>query len=115
MRLYGHLLPPQVPRWHQPMRHVCQIARLRCSAADTCAGVAADIIIYVTTRDPAACGDTLASAAACAFDAVTHRPIAGNIIFCKYSADTFDKDLSTAVHELFHVLVRSAVGGGDTV
>ena len=69
------------------------------------AGVDADIIIYVTTTDPEECGNTLASAAACAFDSATNRPVAGNIIFCQFGPNQYDKDLATAVHELFHILV----------
>jgi hypothetical protein len=72
------------------------------------AGEDADLIIYVTNQRSALCGNTtLASAAACAFDPVTNRPIAGNIIFCQINPDLFNRDLVTAVHELLHVLVRS--------
>jgi hypothetical protein len=68
-------------------------------------GVDADLIIYVTSRNKTVCGKTLAAAAACAFDTQTNRPVAGNLIICKISPSTFDKDLATAVHELLHVLV----------
>lgn len=70
------------------------------------AGVDADLIIYVSTRERSQCGSTLAAAAACAFDPVTNRPLAGNLIFCKIDPSVFDKDLATAVHEVLHVLVR---------
>ena len=84
-----------------------------CLHHHLCAGVDADIIIYVTTSDPDTCGDTLASAAACAFDAGTNRPVAGNIIFCKFSPNQYDKDLATAVHEIFHILVCTHLAAVD--
>lgn len=80
-----------------------------CNVSDNSpagAGVDADLVIYVSTRDRAECGSTLAAAAACAFDPETNRPLAGNLIFCKIDPSVFDKDLATAVHEVLHVLVR---------
>jgi Leishmanolysin len=79
----------------QPSRHVL------------ISGKDADVIIYVTSQPRDSCGSTLASAAACAFDPATHRPVAGNIIFCKIDPQSFDQDLATAVHELMHVLARA--------
>jgi Leishmanolysin len=71
------------------------------------AGVDADVIVYVTSQPRDTCGTTLASAAACAFDPLNNRPVAGNIIFCTINPSEFEQDLATAVHELLHVLVRN--------
>ena len=65
------------------------------------------MIVYVTSQARDSCGSTLASAAACEFDPDSNRPVAGNIIFCKINPAQFASDLSTAVHELLHILVRA--------
>jgi hypothetical protein len=64
------------------------------------------MVIYVTNEDPNTCGTTLASAAACEYDAGTNRPLAGNIILCAADPANYENDVTTAVHELLHVAVR---------
>ena len=91
---------------HLTEEEVCPNAYTSCESTGTGPGVNEDVIMYVTSQPRDTCGSTLASAAACAFDAVTRRPIAGNIIFCKINPEFFESDLATAVHEMLHVLVR---------
>lgn len=98
-----------IPSDHLAQYTVCPNNAFNCQTVSEGAGAEGDVIFYVTNEDPSTCGTTLAAAAACAFDPVTNRPIAGNVILCKISPENFDSDLITAVHEMLHVMVPSSV------
>jgi hypothetical protein len=66
--------------------------------------VDADLIIFVTTATEKC--DALAQAMPCSFSESSGRAVAGEIQFCNLAKQDFYADLSTAVHELIHVLVR---------
>ena len=95
-----------IPLKHLAQFTVCPNTFDSCQTYEEGAGAEGDLILYVTNEDPATCGSRLAAAAACAFDPVTNRPLAGNVILCQISPDNFDSDLTTAVHEILHVLVN---------
>ena len=95
----------EVPAQHLAQFTVCPNSAYSCETYPEGAGAEGDLILYVTNEDPSTCGSRLAAAAACAFDPVTNRPVAGNVILCQISPDNFDSDLTTAVHEMLHVLV----------
>lgn len=73
------------------------------------AGLDADILIKVTSipaSDAACDGGVKASASARLLNPDTRRPVYGYIVWCQIPLDDFEGELSTATHEVLHILVR---------
>lgn len=56
--------------------------------------------------DSEQCDGLLAGATAFLVEQTSLRPIYGYILLCAVSADEFDNNLATTVHEVLHALVR---------
>lgn len=72
-----------------------------------CTGYDADLVIKIKALPLSACaGRFTARAGALQIEDGTNRPILGDIEFCELNPEQFQFDLTTATHEMLHILVR---------
>ncbi len=75
------------------------------------AGLAVDVVMYVTSDATSCSGNVAAFAIPCLYDWDTNRPIVGMLNLCQLALTNYspDKLLATTIHEITHALVSLGV------